>query len=192
MRRREFITLIGGAAAVWPLAARAQQTERVRHIGVLMPAASDDLDAQARIAAFRQGLRQLGWTDRPQSADRYRAGARAMLDEIPQITRRNWPRSRRMSSWSLASATLAPLLQATRVRADRVRERHRPGRRWFRREAWHGRAATRPGSRLTKIQHERKMAGAAQRDRAPRDARGGPSGSRPSPPGSGSSALSRS
>jgi putative ABC transport system substrate-binding protein len=63
MRRREFITLLGGAAAAWPLAARAQQPERVRRIGVLLPAASDDRQYQAYLAAFLQGLQQLGWTD---------------------------------------------------------------------------------------------------------------------------------
>ena len=60
--RREFITLLGGAAAVaWPLAARAQQAERMRHIGVLMAVAADDPEGQARIAAFLQGLQQSGW-----------------------------------------------------------------------------------------------------------------------------------
>jgi putative tryptophan/tyrosine transport system substrate-binding protein len=68
MRRREFITLVGGAAATWPLAARAQQQpERMRRIGVLIGSAADadadDRDAQARLAAFLQGLAQLGWTD---------------------------------------------------------------------------------------------------------------------------------
>src|SRR5450755_3608231 len=62
MRRREFITLLGGAAA-WPLAARAQEPERVRRIGVLMASAADDSESQARIAAFLQGLQQLGWAD---------------------------------------------------------------------------------------------------------------------------------
>jgi putative tryptophan/tyrosine transport system substrate-binding protein len=62
LRRREFITLLGGAAA-WPLAARAQQTDRMRRIGVLMSTATDDPEGQARIAAFAQGLQQLGWTD---------------------------------------------------------------------------------------------------------------------------------
>jgi putative ABC transport system substrate-binding protein len=61
MRRREVITLLGGAAA-WPLAAGAQQGERVRRIGVLMSAAADDAVAQARLIAFGQGLAQLGWT----------------------------------------------------------------------------------------------------------------------------------
>jgi putative tryptophan/tyrosine transport system substrate-binding protein len=63
MRRREFITLLGGAAAAWPLAARAQQTERVRRIGVLMSVAEDDPEAQARLAAFRNSLQELGWAD---------------------------------------------------------------------------------------------------------------------------------
>jgi putative ABC transport system substrate-binding protein len=63
MRRREFITLFGGAAAAWPLAAHAQQTERMRRIGVLMNVAADDPEAQARNVAFLQGLHELGWTD---------------------------------------------------------------------------------------------------------------------------------
>src|SRR6266536_3829003 len=62
MRRREFITLLGGTAAAWPLAARAQQRDRMRRIGVLMNLASDDAEGQARLAAFHQGLQQLGWT----------------------------------------------------------------------------------------------------------------------------------
>ena len=62
MRRREFITLLGGAAAAWPLAARAQQPERMRRIGVLMSLAADDPEL-TRLAAFLQGLQHLGWTD---------------------------------------------------------------------------------------------------------------------------------
>jgi ABC-type uncharacterized transport system substrate-binding protein len=61
MRRREFITLLGGAAALWPLTARAQQP--VRRIGVLMGYAESDREAQARVAAFREGLQKLGWAD---------------------------------------------------------------------------------------------------------------------------------
>jgi putative ABC transport system substrate-binding protein len=62
IRRREFITLLGGAAA-WPPPARAQQPERMRRIGALMNRAADDPDGQARLAAFQHGLQQLGWTD---------------------------------------------------------------------------------------------------------------------------------
>ena len=60
--RREFITLLGGAAAAWPLGARAQQPERMRLIGVLLGAA-DDPEGQARVMALKQGLQELGWAD---------------------------------------------------------------------------------------------------------------------------------
>jgi putative ABC transport system substrate-binding protein len=63
MRRREFITLIGGAAAMWPLAARAQQAEPMRRIGVLMNVAADHPEGQPAVAAFQQALQQLGWSD---------------------------------------------------------------------------------------------------------------------------------
>jgi putative ABC transport system substrate-binding protein len=62
VKRREFITLLGGAAA-WPIAARAQQSERMRRIGVLLNLAADDPEFQRRMTAFVQGLQQLGWTD---------------------------------------------------------------------------------------------------------------------------------
>jgi putative ABC transport system substrate-binding protein len=62
MRRREFVTLVG-RAIVWPFAADAQQPDRIRRVGVLISSASDDPVAQARVATFVQGLRQLGWTD---------------------------------------------------------------------------------------------------------------------------------
>jgi putative ABC transport system substrate-binding protein len=61
VNRREFITLLGGAAAVWPLAARAQQAEQMRRIGVLMNTSADEPESQARLAAFMQGLQELGW-----------------------------------------------------------------------------------------------------------------------------------
>jgi putative ABC transport system substrate-binding protein len=62
MKRREFITLLGGASAAWPLAARAQQPERMRRIGVLMTGAAADPEGQARLTGFLQGLQELGWT----------------------------------------------------------------------------------------------------------------------------------
>jgi putative ABC transport system substrate-binding protein len=63
MRRREFITLLGGTTAAWPLAVRAQQGERVRRIGVLMGYAENDPGAQSYLEAFRAALAKLGWTD---------------------------------------------------------------------------------------------------------------------------------
>ncbi|HKF10540.1 MAG TPA: ABC transporter substrate-binding protein [Xanthobacteraceae bacterium] len=63
MKRREFITLLGGAAVAWPVATRAQQPERVRRIGVLMGYPESDSEAQTKIAAFRDGLQKLGWTE---------------------------------------------------------------------------------------------------------------------------------
>ena len=176
MKRREFITLLGGAAAAWPLAARAQQGERMRRIGVLMPYAADDPEVQARLAAFLQGLQQLGWTDRPQRADRHPLG-RGRCRPTFANTRRNWSRSRRTSSWPMAARPWRPLLQATRtvpivfvVVADPV-------------GAGFVESLARPGGNATgfidvRIQHEREMAGAAQADRAERDASGGPSRSR--------------
>jgi putative ABC transport system substrate-binding protein len=62
MRRRAFISLLGGAAATWPVAVRAQQPQQVRRIGVLMNVAADDPEAPARVGAFSQGLAELGWT----------------------------------------------------------------------------------------------------------------------------------
>ena len=63
MKRREFITLLGGAAATWPLAAHAQQPDRMRRIGVLMAHAESDPEFQAYVAAFREGLQNLGWVE---------------------------------------------------------------------------------------------------------------------------------
>ena len=94
MRRREFITLLGGAASAWPLAARAQQGERVRRIGVLMNLAENH-QGQARITAFRQALEQFGWTDRRNvqieirwaagDADRYRNFAAELTALVPDV-----------------------------------------------------------------------------------------------------------
>ena len=63
MKRREFITLVGGAAAGWPLAARAQRSDRLRRLGVLMNYAEGDPEGAVRFAALRDRLRTLGWVD---------------------------------------------------------------------------------------------------------------------------------
>src|SRR5262245_2669932 len=94
-RRREFISLLGAAAAAWPLAARAQQGERMRRIGVLMALAADDPEGQARIKVFEQGLNELGWSvDRNLRIDyrwgagdtnRYRSYAAELLALAPDV-----------------------------------------------------------------------------------------------------------
>ena len=63
MKRREFITLLGGAATTWPLRARAQQPDRIRRIGVFAGLAEDDLEMSTRLAVFRQGLEKRGWSE---------------------------------------------------------------------------------------------------------------------------------
>jgi len=90
MRRREFITLLGSAAATWPLAARAQQPDRMRLIGVLEGYAESDSAAQSNIAAFRHTLAKLGWTEGSNlrielrwsagNADRTRTFAKELVD----------------------------------------------------------------------------------------------------------------
>ena len=92
MKRREFMSLLGGAVTAWPLAARAQQGERVRRVGVLMGYAESDPAAQAQVAALRQELRKLGWEEgrnirvdvRFPAADAGRA--RAVLMELISLT----------------------------------------------------------------------------------------------------------
>ena len=75
MRRREFIKFLGGAAATWPLAARAQHGERMRRVGVLLSTAADDPQTPPRIAALAQGLSELGWTAGRNLRIDYRFGA---------------------------------------------------------------------------------------------------------------------
>jgi putative tryptophan/tyrosine transport system substrate-binding protein len=113
MRRREFIAGLGGAAAAWPLAARAQPSDRMRRIGVLMNLAADDPEAQARLAAFRKGLQELGWIDGrnvridyrwgPGDADRMRTYAAELVALAPDVI------------LATGSPTVEPLLQATRT-----------------------------------------------------------------------------
>jgi putative tryptophan/tyrosine transport system substrate-binding protein len=112
MRRRKFITVLGGAA-VWPLAARGQQPDRVRRIGVLTPFAADDQEAQARVAAFVLGLQQMGWTDGRNLRIDIRWGA----GDAEQIRRYAAELVALGPDAILAAggATVGPLLQATRT-----------------------------------------------------------------------------
>jgi putative tryptophan/tyrosine transport system substrate-binding protein len=114
MRRREFITLLGGLVATWPLVALAQQADRMRRIGVLFGSATDDSEYQARFGAFLQGLQQLGWADgrnvridtrwattNPDDIRRHAAELAALAPDVILA--------------ATGSATVAPLLQATRT-----------------------------------------------------------------------------
>jgi putative tryptophan/tyrosine transport system substrate-binding protein len=111
--RREFITLVGGAAAAWPIAARAQQGERMRRIGVLMSLTADDPEGQVRLTAFLQGLQQLGWTDGRNvridtrwgagDADRSRGYAAELVALAPDVI------------LASGTSTMGPLLRATRT-----------------------------------------------------------------------------
>jgi putative tryptophan/tyrosine transport system substrate-binding protein len=113
IRRRDFITLLGCAAAAWPLAARAQQGERMRRIGVLTAIAADDPEGQARLTAFVQGLQQLGWTVGQNvrvdyrwggsNADDNRKYAAELVALAPDVILAH------------SSASVAPLLLATRT-----------------------------------------------------------------------------
>src|SRR5262245_973977 len=112
MRRREFIIALGGAAAAWPIGARAQQGERLRRIGVLLYLAADDAEGQARLATFAQALNQLGWSDgrnvridtRWATADDVRAHAAELVALAPDVL-----------VAANGTPTVAPLLQATRT-----------------------------------------------------------------------------
>ena len=95
MKRRQFIALLGGAAAAWPLAARAQQPERVRRVGMLMGYAEEDHEVRARVSAFEQALQELGWTSGRNiqftyrwergDAERMRVYAAELMDIAPDV-----------------------------------------------------------------------------------------------------------
>src|SRR4030081_1100661 len=113
MRRREFITLIGGATVSWPLTARAQQGERMRRMGVFFRGAADDPEYRARNAAFLQGLGELGWTvGRNVRIDtRWGAGDPA---NIPKLAVELAALARDVIL-AAGGAVTGPLLQATRT-----------------------------------------------------------------------------
>ena len=174
MQRRDFLGVLGGAVA-WPLAARAQQPQQMRRIGVLMTLAKGDPEEQSRYAAFHQELQQLGWTDgRNVRIDvRWAAGnaadvrkyAAELVALAPDVI------------VASGAAGVGPMLQTTRtvpivfvivpdpVGAGFVTSLSRPG----------GNAT---GFLMFEYSIVRKMAGTAQTNRAGRDASGCPSGSR--------------
>lgn len=112
LRRRDFIALFGGAVA-WPAMAGAQQAERMRLIGVLLPASADEAEMQARIAAFHQGLQQSGWT----IGRNVRIDTRWATTDAAEIRRHAAELAALMPDVILAHAatTVGPLLQATRT-----------------------------------------------------------------------------
>jgi putative ABC transport system substrate-binding protein len=113
MKRREFISLLGGTAAAWPLAARGQQFERMRRIAVLMNLAEDDREGLARLAAFKQALQELGWVDGRNvrfdirwgagNDERYRMLAKELVALSPDVI------------LGAAGSTVPALLRATRI-----------------------------------------------------------------------------
>jgi putative ABC transport system substrate-binding protein len=113
MQRREFITLLGGAAAAWPLVARAQQGERMRRVGILLPAAADDAAWQARVGAFLQGLGQSGWN----IGSNVRIDTRWATTNVAEIRKHAGELAALAPDVILAggSSSLGPLLQATRT-----------------------------------------------------------------------------
>jgi ABC-type uncharacterized transport system substrate-binding protein len=162
MNRREFITLLGGAAATWPLASRAQQPERMRRIGFLHGLVEDDPEPQARINAFRHGLEALGWREGRNIHVDYRfargdAGlAQAHADELVSLAPE--------LIVGLSTPVTAALKQATRtipiifaVVTDPVGQAGRQ----------------RYGLHVHRLRHGGKMAGDAQRDGAQRQAGSG-------------------
>jgi|SRR5690349_9707645 putative ABC transport system substrate-binding protein len=112
MRRRDFIKAVAGSAATWPEVTRAQQTERMRSIGMLHTPAADDPEGQVRNAAFLQGLEQFGWTEGGNvrietrwaagDADRIRKSVAELVMLAPDVI------------VTTGSATVGPLMQATR------------------------------------------------------------------------------
>jgi hypothetical protein len=141
VNRRSFITLLGGAATTWPLAARAQQPEQVRRIGVLMAQAADDPEGQARAAAFLQALQQLGWTEGRNVRIDYRWGG----GDVDRIRRDAAELVALAPDVILASGgqVMGPLREATRalpIVSRRPLIRSAPASSL----AWPGRAATLP------------------------------------------------
>ena len=146
-KRREFITLLGGVAAAWPLAARAQQTGRMRRIGVLTPFPADDAEGHAWLTVFTQALQQSGWTVGQNVRIDYRPGNPATMRKYATELVALQPEV----ILAITSAAVAPLLEASRavpivfaLVADQVAA--------VMSRAWRGRAATPPALPSSNIQ----------------------------------------
>src|SRR5215471_12375018 len=112
MRRRDFIKVVAGSAVAWPLAARAQQLDRMRRIGILLPAASDDSEFQTRVGAFLQELSLLGWA----IGRNVRIDTRWAAADAAQIRRHAAELAALAPDVILAfgSSTVGPMMQASR------------------------------------------------------------------------------
>ena len=143
LRRREFITLLGGAATAWPLAVSAQQRERMRRLGVLMSQAADDPEAVPRVSAFARGAQEHGWTIGgnvridyrwgASESDRFRRYAAELVALAPDVDL--WPRPVR--SWVPCSSKVGTVPIVFVATIDPIGHRFGP-------RAWPGRAATPP------------------------------------------------
>ena len=131
MRRRAFISLLAGAA-VWPVVARAQPSEGMRLIGVLMNRAADDPQGQARVATFKQALQQLGWTEGRDVRMDTRWGADD-VDRERGYGGRNWSHSRQTLFWPAATLSVTALQHVSRTLPIVFVGGHRSGRCWLRR-----------------------------------------------------------
>jgi len=119
MKRREFIALLGGAAVAWPLMAHAQQPERVRRVGMLMGYAEEDHEVRARVSAFEQALKELGWTSGRNiqftyrwergDTERMRVYAAELMDLAPDVV------------LTATTSALAAVRRETRTRSGRQR-----------------------------------------------------------------------
>ena len=137
LKRREFITLIGGAAAMWPLAAWAQQSERLRRVGVLMHLAADDPEGQRRAAAFLQGLQEAGWAVGRNvnidvrwaagEADRYRRYAMEIVALTPDVILTSAPPSIRAMQQATRTVPIVFVLVPDAVGTGIVDSLSRPG-----------------------------------------------------------------
>jgi putative ABC transport system substrate-binding protein len=137
MKRRAFISLLGGAAAAWPLTAGAQQRERMRRVGVLMHLAADDPEGQSRVAAFLQGLQEAGWAVGRNvnidvrwaagEADRYRRYAMEIVALTPDVILTSAPPSIRAMQQATRTVPIVFVLIPDAVGTGIVDSLSRPG-----------------------------------------------------------------